>query len=111
LPEGYKVESAKNNNLIFKRDDEQFILFVNDKEKEDSTVFYDSLLEQYKDPIVEETFKDKDRFGYVLVDKLEEDEYEVSAGIGGVKMTTQTDSRSVADTAEQMMEIVSSVNY
>ncbi|WP_191555837.1 hypothetical protein [Metabacillus idriensis] len=111
LPEGYKVESAKNNNLIFKRDDDQYILFVNDKEKEDSTVFYDSLLEQYKDPIVEETFKDNGRFGYVLVDKLEDDEYEVSAGIGGVKMTTQTNGRNVADTAEQMMGIVSSVTY
>ncbi|TDL76456.1 hypothetical protein [Peribacillus frigoritolerans] len=111
LPEGYKVESAKNNNLIFKRDDDQYILFVNDKEKEDSTVFYDSLLEQYKDPIVEETFKENGRFGYVLVDKLKDDEYEVSAGIGGVKMTTQTNGRNVADTAEQMMGIVSSVTY
>lgn len=111
LPEGYEVESAENNNLLFKRDDQQYILFVNENEKENSTVFYDSLLDQYENPIVEETFKDIDRFGYVLVDKLEDEKYEVSVGIGGVKMTTQTAGRDVADAAEQMMEIVSSVKY
>lgn len=111
LPEGYEVESAENNNLLFKRDDQQYILFVNENEKENSTVFYDSLLDQYENPIVEETFKDKDRFGYVLVDKLEDEKYEVSVGIGGVKMTTHTAPRGVADAAEQMMEIVSSVKY
>lgn len=112
LPEGYKAEAGKTNNVIFNKGDQQYILFVNENEKETSSFFYDTLLEQYKDPLVNETFEDKGRFGYILVDKLKaDDEYEVSAGIGGVKMTTQTKSREVADAAEQMMKIVSSVSF
>ncbi|MEK3807599.1 hypothetical protein [Metabacillus sp. SLBN-84] len=112
LPEGYQAEAGKTNNVIFNKGDQQYILFVNENEKETSSFFYDTLLEQYKDPLVNETFEDKGRFGYILVDKLKaDDEYEVSAGIGGVKMTTQTKSREVADAAEQMMKIISSVSF
>jgi hypothetical protein len=111
LPSDMNVESAGQNNVILQKGEQLFILFVNPNEPKDSTEMYESTVQKTsKDKdIVNETFKDDSRFGYVKVEEIENKSYEVSVGIGGVKITTESKLSEVSVTAEQMMQIVSSV--
>ncbi len=111
LPSDMQVESEGENNLILKKGDQLFILFINPNEDENSEVMYQTTAPKTDTDILNETFKDENRFGYVKVEAIEEKSYEVSVGIGGIKMTTVSDLRHIEDAAEQMMQIVSSVNF
>jgi hypothetical protein len=83
---------------------------VNPKEKPSSKAMYESTVQSVKKPVLNETFKSNNRLGYVIISKVDDDVFEVTVGIGGVKLTTETKARSVSESAEKMMEIVSSVS-
>lgn len=56
-----------------------------------------------------ETFTYKNKFGYVFLKETKKDEYELTVGIGGYKMTTMTDMKRLTQDAETMMKVVSSI--
>jgi hypothetical protein len=110
LPIGMEVQNEFKYNILFKEGKNNYILFVNPKEKPSSKAMYESTVQSVKKPVLNETFKSNNRLGYVIISKVDDDVFEVTVGIGGVKMTTETKARSVSESAEKMMEIVSSVS-
>jgi hypothetical protein len=113
LPKGFTVESENENNVLLTTNHYTYILFVNPFEPLSSQVVYDSTKAGISgDNILKRTYEDEHgRFGYVIINPLKERMYEISVGIGGVKMTTQTKKGDLAEQAEVMMEIVRSVKY
>lgn len=107
LPPDVNVEEETPNNVLLKEGSKTFILFYNQHEKEDSKVVYDSTVTQQKEWDANETFSKDGKFGYMLVKKLKEKNYQLIVGIGGVKLTTETEN--VREDAEAMMEIANSV--
>ncbi|KIY22589.1 MULTISPECIES: hypothetical protein [Mesobacillus] len=108
LPSNFKVEEEKPNNILFKNGSKTYILFYNQHEKDDSKVVYDSTAKQQKEWDANETFSENGKFGYMMVKQLKENQYQVIVGIGGVKLTTETEN--VKEDAETMMSIANSVN-
>ncbi|WP_433743793.1 hypothetical protein [Falsibacillus pallidus] len=111
LPFGMSVKKETANNVILKKGSNIYILFYNTKESEDSDLVYKMSIGQGEAPYLTKTYKDDGRFGYLIINKVKKDLYEVSTGIGGIKMTTEVKTRKVASTAEMMMETVSSAEY
>ncbi len=109
LPDDFQVKETKNFNVLLEKGNQSFILFVNQKEEETSKVSYETLVEQYKDPFISETFKSDYQFGYLFVVKVDQNLYEVTVGIGGTKLTTETEAHNLHDDAQVMMKIVKSV--
>ncbi|QFT90239.1 hypothetical protein FIU87_16365 [Bacillus sp. THAF10] len=112
LPEKFEVESASNNNVVLLHKEQHYLLFVNPMEAKDSDVVYESTKSNYSELQLDHTFSHNGRLGYVLVAPLEEEEnmkHEVTVGIGGVKMTTVTETNNLENSTKYMMEIVSSV--
>ncbi|MGM0874952.1 MAG: hypothetical protein ACQEWV_09135 [Bacillota bacterium] len=109
LPEGFSVKETKKFNVLLEKGNQSYILFVNENEKANSKVSYDTLAKQYKKPFISETFKDKNRFGYLFVNRIEENTYEVTVGIGGTKLTTEAKANDVPEDAKNMMDILKSI--
>ncbi|WP_046517464.1 hypothetical protein, partial [Bacillus sp. SA1-12] len=109
LPEKFSVKETKKYNILLEKGNQSYILFVNQNEEATSEVSYEALAKQYKNPFISETFKDSKRFGYLNVNKLEKNSYEVTVGIGGTKLTTEAKANDVAEDAKHMMDIVASV--
>lgn len=112
LPTGFSIDSESENNIVFTQDEQTYLLFVNPFEPKDSEVLYDSTKVNLSDLLVDHTVAEDDRLGYLLispVDGEEEEFYEVTVGLGGVKMTTVTDTSNMEASTKSMMEIISSV--
>ncbi|KWW20096.1 MULTISPECIES: hypothetical protein [Peribacillus] len=109
LPKGFKVEEAHDNNLIVKQAGKAYLLFVNPNEKEDSSVLFLAIKKQAGQYLVLHSFQNEDKFGFVSIKESAKEKYELAVGIGGVKLTTETDKDRLKTDAKQMMEIVSSV--
>ncbi|WAA11749.1 hypothetical protein [Fervidibacillus halotolerans] len=109
LPHGIEVDETDPNNVILTRGDKLYLLFINPNEDEKSQVVYEATAETGEDYLLNETFQSDDRFGYIVLKEVEEDVYELTVGIGGIKLTTETNKKDLADDAGMMMEIVSSV--
>ena len=107
LPTGVNIDKETPNNVLLKNGEKIYILFYNQHEKEDSKVVYDSTVKQQKEWDANETFSKDGKFGYLLVKQLKEDHYQLIVGIGGVKLTTETEN--VKEDAEAMMQIANSV--
>jgi hypothetical protein len=107
LPSDVKVEEETPNNVLLKNGSKTYILFYNQHEKENSKVVYDSTVKQQKEWDANETFGKEGKFGYMLVKELKENHYQLIVGIGGVKLTTETEN--VREDAEAMMQIANSV--
>ncbi|WP_338788912.1 hypothetical protein [Metabacillus sp. FJAT-53654] len=109
LPEEFSVKETKKYNVLLEKGNMSYLLFVNENEEANSKVSYDTLVEKYEKPFISETFQDKERFGYLFVNNLEKNTYEVTVGIGGTKLTTEAKANDVSDAAKNMMDIVKSV--
>lgn len=112
LPPEYTVDNEASNNIVLTHKNQTYILFINPFEPNDSEVIYESTLEGYDSPEVAETFSDNGEFGYVIIDRLDDEKeefYEITVGVGGVKMTTVTDPDHMEKSADTMMDIISSV--
>jgi hypothetical protein len=109
VPREMEVENKINHNIILTEGKQTFILFVNTLEKPDSKVLYETSLATDQEFIVNKTIEDNERFGFVQVLQIEKNKYEVSVGIGGVKLTTETKKRNIAKDTKKMMHIANSV--
>ncbi|MFD2446441.1 hypothetical protein ACFSO7_20980 [Bacillus sp. CGMCC 1.16607] len=109
LPFGFEIEKESPNNLILKNGSKTYILFYNQHENEQSDVVYKSTLNQHEEFEINKKWKEKESLGYLLVEKVEKDKNELIVGIGGVKLTSETKTSSLATEAATMMEIVHSV--
>lgn len=111
LPKGAVIKKTTENNVVFEKGSKLYILFVNPHEEADSDVVYQASVSSQIDYRVNETFQEDDKFGFMLVNDIEDqkDQYELTVGVGGVKVTTETDAKHISEDAELMMEIALSV--
>ena len=112
-PMGFTVEENSDaQNIIFNKNGDMFILFVNPNEDLDSQLFYDLLLaDESKVIVAKETFKEDDTFGFVAIVESDDDTVELVASVGGAKMTTRTNEKNIVKNIKPMMEIVRSIKY
>jgi hypothetical protein len=110
-PAGFAMDTKSDaQNIVFTKNEETFILFINPNEKKDSKLFYDLLLADKSKEIIEQaTFTDEGTFGFAAVVKSGEDNVELIASVGGSKMTTMTKKKKVEENLAMMMEIVRSI--
>ena len=109
LPFGYEINDKSPNNIILKNGSKTFILFNNPQEDSASEVVYKATVAQYKHLDTNERFKKNNELGFILVKHLKDDLNELTVGIGGTKMTTQTKTSSLAMDTKTMMQIVHSI--
>lgn len=111
LPSGYSVEeNSDETNILLSKGKDSYILFINPNEQSTSKLYYDLMMSNDKINIIkEETFEQEDRFGYAAILENSEDSYELVSSIGGIKLTTISKEKNVANNLEQMMTIVRSV--
>jgi hypothetical protein len=110
-PVGFIVsENSDAQNIIMTWKDDTFILFVNPNEKGNSRLFHDLLSsDTSKKVIAEETFTEDDVFGFAAVVKSDNENVELIASVGGVKMTTIAKGKKIEEELARMMEIVRSI--
>lgn len=109
LPETYKIDAVRKYNILLLENSQRTILFINQNEKPSSTVAYETIKRQYKHRVLDVQMKDKNRFGYAAADKLKNNRYEITVGIGGIKLTTEADASKIPDSAKKMMMIAASL--
>ncbi|WP_170007964.1 hypothetical protein [Bacillus fonticola] len=108
LPFGMDIESEETpNNVILESGFSTYILFYNDQEDEGSEAVYETLLDD-GDVLFSESFVQGNQFGYVVGRQFSEKEYELTVGVGGVKLTTVTSVGDLSSEASAMMDIVNS---
>ncbi|MFJ8237160.1 hypothetical protein ACIQ34_15765 [Ureibacillus sp. NPDC094379] len=112
VPSGYTVEQSEDkNNLLLKKGNENYILFVNINEDEDSNLHYEILKNNKSKQIVkEQTVKLDGAFGFTAVVEHGEGQFELVVSSGGVKMTTISEDKNIDVKLVDMMQIVRSVN-
>lgn len=111
-PFGFKVENKSDGqNIVLNKSKETFILFINPNEKSNSQLFYDLLVgDKNKKIIAEDTFIEDDTFGFAAIIKTENDDaVELIVSVGGVKMSTRTNEKSITASLPKMMEVVRSI--
>ncbi|WP_223595689.1 hypothetical protein [Neobacillus bataviensis] len=111
LPEGYKIKDEKPNNIILKNGSKTYILFVNPQEDSLSKVVYNGTVKQYKQLNTNEKFTSGSKFGFLTIKELDDDQNELTVGIGGTKITTQTETSDLVEDGKAMMQIVNSVKF
>ncbi|MFD1739293.1 hypothetical protein ACFSCX_22690 [Bacillus salitolerans] len=111
IPGSMKVNNEINHNIILKEGKQTYILFVNTLEKQNSRVIYETTLSTEEGYLLNQTFEGEERFGFVQVLQIDKKLYEVTVGIGGVKITTETKQRDIIKSTESMMRIANSVRY
>lgn len=109
LPFGYEIKEKKQNNIILKNGGKTIILFYNSQEDAKSEVVYNATVAKKKKYQFDKTFKKDDQFGYLLIREVDDKRQEVTVGIGGIKLTTNSKVSSMAADAEVMMQIAKSV--
>ncbi|WP_246941310.1 hypothetical protein [Bacillus pinisoli] len=109
LPGSMERTSSEENNIILSEGKQTYILFVNPLEAKTSNIVYESSLHGDEEYLLNKTYENDDRFGFVQVLELEEGQYEVTVGVGGSKLTTVTKKNNIAESANKMMLIANSV--
>lgn len=112
LPFRASIVEESDHNVVIERSNETFVLFHHRNEEAGNDVIY-SMTTNSNDQIwmVNETFEDDGRFGYVLLRELEDEKYEIVTGIDHVKMTTVSELEDVSSNAKWMMETVRSAEW
>ncbi|WP_064092682.1 hypothetical protein [Rossellomorea aquimaris] len=112
LPFGAEIEKESSNNIIITKSSNTFILFTNPQEDKDSDLLYKMAINDKESLVKHGTFKGDNRLGYYVIKKLENtEEYELVIGVGGTKVTTQSELEDLADHAEMMMKMATSVKH
>ena len=113
LPQGYEIEKTEDpNNLILTKGKDNYLLFVNYNESENSRLHYELLMEDASKEIIKEQQIELDgEFGFTAVAKHAEEQFELIVSSGGVKMSTISKDKKLDEKLEEMMEIVRSVNH
>ncbi|WP_432358034.1 hypothetical protein [Sporosarcina sp. UB5] len=110
-PTGFTIEEKSDaQNIVMKKGNDTFLLFINPNEEKDSRLFYDLLKQTEDEERFVEVFTDDDGyFGFASITKKSEDQVELIASVGGVKMTTITKVNNSEANIGKMMEIVRSI--
>ncbi|MBD3110504.1 hypothetical protein IEO70_19440 [Bacillus sp. AGMB 02131] len=109
LPSGYDIEEEDEYNLTLHYKGDTILLFINPNEGADSTLQLDLIKQNAADYIELETFEATKKVGYAGLKEIDENTYELTVGIGGVKITTQTKTSRLANYGEQLMKIANSI--
>jgi len=107
LPSSLSIEEESENNVILSDGNQHYIIFYNDLESPKSKINYKSAKDS--DSLAYESFEDEERFGYLQVIAGTDENYQIQAGIGGVKITTYTSKKDMAGKAEELMKIARSI--
>jgi hypothetical protein len=112
VPPGFTVEETEDlNNLILTKGNESYLLFVNYYEKEDSNLHYKLLKHNPSSKIIkEQTVEFDGAFGFTAVTEYDEEQFELIASSGGVKISTISKDDKIDEKLVDMMTIVRSVN-
>lgn len=111
VPSAMKLDDTDPNNILITEGEELYLLFINQNEGQASKVIYESTLNSAENFRLNKTFENENQFGYILIKDNSEKEYELTIGVGGVKMSTVTDASNIAENAQTMMEIVNSIQF
>lgn len=109
LPFGFEIKEKTPNNILLKNGSKTYILFYNQQEEPESQVVYNATISTKQKFQFNKTYKNDNRFGFLLIKDVDENLHEVTVGIGGVKITTESKTKSMKSDAKMMMEIVNSV--
>ncbi len=109
VPKEFEIKETNKYNVLLEKGKQSYILFVNLNEKTNSKVSYEALSSQYKNPFILKSFESNGKFGYLFVDKIDKNKYEVTVGIGGTKLTTESNAINIEEDVQNMMYIVNSV--
>ncbi|QBP40625.1 hypothetical protein [Paenisporosarcina antarctica] len=111
VPGGFSIqEDSDDTNIILNSKSDLYVLFINPNEEQDSHLFYDLLNAEKKNGIYAlETFEQNGRFGFIAVLPSGDEQFEIMASIGGLKLTTISKKANIYKNIEQMMKIVRSV--
>lgn len=107
FPEDHTIIEESEGNLIFDTQDQTYILFYNVLEPPTSDAFYLSE-ERRGNYLFLESYQDDERFLYVKVSEVDRD-YELQVGMGGLRLTTQTDLKELEETFNQMVDMINSI--
>ncbi|RHW33241.1 hypothetical protein D1B33_15985 [Lysinibacillus yapensis] len=112
VPSGFAVEETEDlNNLILKKGNESYLLFVNYYEMEDSNLHYKLLKNNPSSKIIkEQTVEFDGAFGFTAVTEYDEEQFELIVSSGGVKMSTISEDQNIDEKLVDMMTIVRSVD-
>lgn len=108
LPFGFEVKEETPNNIILKNGSKTYILFYNQHEEPDSKVVYKATVKQNEYDL-NETFTKDGKLAYLLIKNTDKQMNEMTIGVGGVKISTQSKTSSLSSDATSMFEIVNSV--
>lgn len=108
LPFGYELKKESPNNIILKNGSKTYILFYNPNEDLASKVVYNASVAQYEKLETNKEYKGKGKLGFLLVERLDGDMNILTAGVGGVKITTETKTGNLSEEAKAMMQIANS---
>jgi len=111
LPSGFSIKDESPNNIILEKGDHPYILFYNPNEDHKSKALYDGVVENANKVITNKTFSDEERFGYLVINEMDKEMYEVTVGIGGIKATSESDLKNLATDAELLMKVVKSTSF
>ncbi|TFB25081.1 hypothetical protein E3U55_01425 [Filobacillus milosensis] len=109
-PETFELGEERKNNVIFYKDEQPFILFINEFEEPNSKWFYNDLKKDKNNSDYLSTFENEKEFAYFSVKDREEDHIEVQLGIGGIKMSTLTTTDDVEEDVEDMIMMIKSID-
>ncbi|WP_096189775.1 hypothetical protein [Evansella halocellulosilytica] len=110
IPATLDREVVDEFNIEFTRNDQVFLLFLNDQTDYDSEeALLDELMINEEDPITLELDEEDGKFGYLVVAEFDEESYRVVVGYEGAKLTTISSLENVNDDAEMMFDIVKSI--
>lgn len=112
LPSGFSIEDdSDQTNIILSKGNDSYILFVNPNELPGSQLYYDLMMDNTNLKIVEkDTFEQNGRFGFAAIIESSEENFELIASIGGIKLTTISKQQDIASNIEKMMMIVRSIS-
>ncbi|NIK13467.1 hypothetical protein [Alkalibacillus almallahensis] len=105
-PEELEVSDQNKSNVVFKEDDQSYVLFVNEFEAPNSKWFYNQIENK---GLYLKTFETEDAFAYLQAKEYDEERYEIHVGIGGIKMSTVTNVGDMEEDITMMIEMIESV--
>jgi hypothetical protein len=111
LPLGMVVKGEEDFNTILEKNGQWFILFNNPQEHEYSRSLFKSAMRDRENYILVHSFKADNKFGYLHVMPLTDDDYEIVVSLGSVKMTTKTTTNEMTESVKAMVEIVHSITF
>lgn len=106
---GYKIKQEEEHNIILEKKNNPVLIFINPNETYDSQSNSDAIEKKKDDYIGYEKFEKKNRSGFIAVKELEDKKYELTIGVGGVKLTTHSSTKDLSTYAKEMMEIAASI--